>query len=71
MVGEGFEPVGVLPALASDGGLPEADYAKAVGHSPEVSRKFYLAKFEGAGLDDGSAKRFRAVAKKLAELLPA
>ena len=54
-----------------DMGLPEADYTKAVGHSPEVSRRFYLAKFEGASLDTDSARRFKEVARKLAELLPA
>jgi len=52
-------------------GLLEADYTKAVGHSPEISRRIYLAKFEGAELDDVSAHRFKAVAEKLAKLLPA
>ena len=33
-----------------DLGLPEADYTRAVGHSSEVSRRFYLAKFQGAQL---------------------
>ena len=52
-----------------DLGLPEADYTRAVGHSPEMSRRFYLAKFQGAQLDDGSADRFKAAAKKLREKL--
>ncbi len=52
-----------------DLGLPEADYTKAVGHSPEVSRKFYLAKFEGADLDTQSADRFIAAAERLREKL--
>jgi integrase len=46
-------------------GMPEADYTKAVGHSPEVSRRFYLAKFEGASLDEAQADRFNAAAQKL------
>ena len=42
-----------------DLGLPEADYTKAVGHAPEISRRFYLAKFQGIDIDEQVADRFR------------
>ena len=50
--------------------LPEAVYTQAIGHSPEVSRRYYLAKFQGARLDEFTRDEFRAAAERLRDLLP-
>jgi len=50
-------------------GLPEAVYAQAIGHSPEVSRRYYLAKFQGARLDDFTRDEFKAAAVRVRELI--
>lgn len=50
-------------------GLPEALYTSMIGHSPEVSRKHYLAKFQGAHLDAFTSEQFKEAAKKMAKFI--
>ena len=52
-------------------GLPEAVYTQAIGHSPEVSRRYYLAKFQGADLDEFTRDEFRDAANRVKELISA
>ena len=49
--------------------LPEAVYTQAIGHSPEVSRRYYLAKFQGAQLDEFTRDEFKAAADRLRDIL--
>lgn len=45
-------------------GLSEYQYCRAIGHSPEVSRRYYLDKFSNAVLEDAARDEFRAAAAK-------
>ncbi len=54
-----------------DFGLSEFRYARAIGHSPEVSRRYYLARFEGAVVDEHATDEFKAAAGRAAALYPA
>ncbi|MFA9478780.1 hypothetical protein ACERK3_10775 [Phycisphaerales bacterium AB-hyl4] len=47
-------------------GLSERLYTRAIGHSPEVSRKYYLDKFEKTVLEDQERNEYLA-ALKIAE----
>lgn len=51
-------------------GLPEAIYTQAIGHSPEISRKYYLAKFQGVDPDEFTRDEFRAAARRVRALNP-
>ena len=46
-------------------GLSEYRYCQAMGHSPEVSRAYYLAKFEDATLADDARDEFQAAAERV------
>ena len=50
-------------------GLSEYRYTRAIGHSPEVSRRNYLARFKGAVLDDDSTAEFKRAAQRVTELI--
>ena len=50
-------------------GLPEAVYTQAIRHSPEVSRRYYLAKFHGEKLDDFVRDEFKSAAARVNELI--
>ena len=46
-------------------GLSEYLYCRAIGHSPAVSRAYYLAKFEGATLEEDARNEFKAAAARV------
>jgi len=46
-------------------GIPERLYTDAMGHSPEVSRKHYLARFVDADIDEDDRREYLEAAKKL------
>ena len=50
-------------------GLSEYHYCRAMGHSPAVSRAYYLAKFEDATSEDDACDEFQAAAKRVKEQL--
>ena len=52
-----------------DLGLSEYRYCQAIGHSPAVSRAYYLAKFEDATLEDDARDEFQAAAERVKEQL--
>ena len=51
--------------------LPEAIYTRAIGHSPEVSSQYYLAKFQGAEPDEFTRDEYKAAAGRLRDLISA
>ena len=52
-----------------DFGLSEYRYTRAIGHSPEVSRRDYLARFEGAVLDDNANTEFKRADERARALI--
>ena len=52
-----------------DLGLSEYRYTRAIGHSPEVSRRHYLGRFDDVVLDERERDEFQAAAARLQERL--
>ena len=46
-------------------GLSERCYTQAIGHSPEVSRKWYLARFQDADIDEVDRDEFKQAASRV------
>ena len=49
-------------------GMPEAIYTKAIGHNSEVSRRYYIERFQGVDPDEFTRVEFKVTAPKAKEI---